>query len=72
MYGRHEMVNDKDFRFTVTHCYHNLKGNEELFDPEELKKEFNGETFENLKNMYMNLKVPLKIEQRFKTLQLFN
>ncbi len=70
MYGRHELAGDKDLKFTVTHCYHNQT--EELFDVEELKKEFTGETFENMKTMYMNLKVPLKIEQRFKTLQLYS
>lgn len=60
MYGRHDLTGDKDLKFQVTHCYHN--GNEDLFDLEELKKEFYAETFENMKNMYMNLKVPLKIE----------
>lgn len=60
MYGRHDLTGDKDLKFTVTHCYHN--GNDDLFEMEELKKEFSGETFENMKTMYMNLKVPLKIE----------
>jgi len=70
MYGRHDLTGDKDLKFTVTHCYHN--GNDDLFETEELKKEFSGETFETMKIMYMNLKVPLKIEQKFKTLQLFS
>jgi hypothetical protein len=60
MYGRHELAGEKDLKFTVSHVYHNQT--EELFETDELKKEFTGETFENLKTMYMNLKVPLKIE----------
>ena len=70
MYGKHYLTGDKDLKFSVTHCYHN--NCDDLFDLEELKKEFAGEIFENLKTMYMNLKVPLKIEQKFKTLLLFS
>ena len=70
MYGKHFLAGDKDLKFQVTHCYHN--NCDDLYDLEELKKEFAGETFENLKSMYMNLKVPLKIDTQYKTIQLFS
>ena len=66
MYGWHELKGDNYYHFTVTHCYHNT--DEDLFDEEEMKQPFTGEVFQNLTKMYMNVRVPLKIDSSFKNL----
>lgn len=73
MYGKHEFVADKEIKFTVTHIYHN--NSEDLFDTEEMKNPFNGDIEPLIantnSNFKMTLRVPLKIEPKFKSLMFF-
>ena len=50
MYGKHEIVGDTEVKFSVTHCFHNQS--EDLFDTDDLKKDFTGTVFEMPKYQY--------------------
>ena len=73
MYGKHEFTADKEIKFTVTHVYHNSC--EELFEGEDPKEPFYGEIEALIANTNSNfkmiLKLPLKIDNKFKSLMFY-
>ena len=67
LYGHHEQTTDQEIKFFATQYFQNNR--DALISEEELKDPFVGRIEPEGASMCMRLNIPLRIEERFKTLE---